>query len=215
MNREIGLGLGANNMSKLHISLLVIVIAGVIWSVINPVDMTTWWMEIIPVLIAVPLLAFTYKTFRLTNLLYVLIAVHALILTVGAHYTYAHVPLFDMIRDMLGTARNSYDGVGHFAQGFIPAIAAREILLRKSGIHSGFLLALIVVLACLGISAVYEIIEWVAAVMMGQGAEEFLGTQGDMWDTQKDMALAGVGALCAVLFLSRYHDMQLSNLGGK
>lgn len=200
-------------MSKLHIFLLVAVIAGFIWSMINPVDMTTWWMEIAPVLIAVPLLVFTYKSFRLTNLLYVLVAVHALILAVGAHYTYAHVPLFDTIRDMVGGTRNSYDGVGHFAQGFIPAIAAREILLRKSGIHSGFLLSLIIILACLGISSVYEVIEWIVGVIMGQGAEEFLGTQGDVWDTQKDMALAGLGALIAILFLSKIHDIQLSKLG--
>lgn len=202
-------------MPKLHIFLLIVVIAAAIWSVISPVDMTTWWMEIAPVLIALPLLAVTYKSFRLTDLLYMLVAVHALILMVGAHYTYAHVPLFDTIRDILGTERNSYDGVGHFAQGFIPAIAAREILLRKSGIHSGGLLALSIVLLCLGISAVYEIIEWIVAVIMGQGAEEFLGTQGDMWDTQKDMALAGVGALVAVLSLSKIHDAQLSRIGGK
>jgi putative membrane protein len=202
-------------MAKLHLSLLGLVIAGFVWSVIDPVDLTTWAMEIAPVVIVLPLLAFTYHSFRLTNLLYVLIACHALILIVGAHYTYAHVPLFDTIRDMVGGTRNSYDGVGHFAQGFIPAIATREILLRKSGIHSGFLLSLIIVLACLGISAVYEIIEWIVAIIMGQGADEFLGTQGDVWDTQKDMALAGVGALCAVLFLSKIHDIQLGKLGGE
>lgn len=202
-------------MSKLHLSLLVITFAVFIWSVIHPVDFTTWVLEIIPVVIALPLLAFTYKSFRLTNLLYILVAVHAVVLMVGAHYTYAHVPLFDTIRDMLGTARNSYDGVGHFAQGFIPAIAAREILLRKSGIHSGFLLSLSIVLACLGISAVYEIIEWIVAVMMGQGADEFLGTQGDVWDTQKDMALAGLGALIALITLSKMHDNQLARLGEK
>lgn len=200
-------------MAKLHIFLLVIITAGFVWSVIDPVDLTTWAMEIAPVGIVLPILALTYKSFRLTNLLYVLIALHALILMVGAHYTYAHVPLFDTLRDMLGGARNSYDGVGHFAQGFVPAIAAREILLRKSGIHSGFLLSLAIILACLGISALYEIIEWIVGVMMGQGAEEFLGTQGDPWDTQKDMALAGVGAFCAVLFLSKFHDKQLSQVG--
>ncbi len=200
-------------ISKLHLCLLVLVIAGFVWSVIHPVDFTTWVLEIIPVVVVLPLLAFTYQSFRLTNLLYSLIAVHALILMVGAHYTYAHVPLFDTIKDMVGNGRNSYDGVGHFAQGFIPAMAAREILLRKSGIHSGFLLSLSIVLACFGISAIYEVIEWVVAVWMGQGANEFLGTQGDVWDTQKDMALAGFGATCSILFLSKIHDGQLSRLG--
>lgn len=199
-------------MPKLHIGLLVVAALGFIWSGVNPADRTTWWMEIAPILIVLPILAFTYKCFRLTNLLYILITCHALILMVGGHYTYAHVPLFDELKNIVGSARNSYDGIGHFAQGFIPAIVVREILLRKSGIHSGWLLSIVIILSCLGISAIYEVFEWVAALCMGQGADEFLGTQGDMWDTQKDMALAGVGAICAVLFLSRLHDVQLRRM---
>lgn len=200
-------------MSRLHGALLLSVMAVLIWSGIGPLDRVTWWMEVAPVLIVVPLLAYTYNKFRLTNLLYILIAVHAYILLVGGHYTYAHVPLFDNIKELLGTARNSYDGVGHFAQGFIPAIAAREILLRKSGIHAGFLLSLSIVLSCFGIAAIYEVLEWMASVAIGQGADEFLGTQGDMWDTQKDMALAGIGAVCALLTLSKSHDKQLMTIG--
>lgn len=195
--------------SRLHVFLLITSIFCLVLSGIDPVDRQTWILEIAPILIVLPLLVFTYKSFRLTDLLYCLIACHFVVLMIGGHYTYAHVPLFDVIRDALGTNRNSYDGVGHFVQGFVPAVAAREILLRKSGIHSGFLLSLSVVLICLGISAVYEIIEWGVAVAIGQAADEFLGTQGDVWDTQKDMALAGVGALCSVVFLSKIHDRYL------
>lgn len=195
--------------SRLHVFLLITSIFCLVLSGIDPVDRQTWILEIAPILIVLPLLVFTYKSFRLTDLLYCLIACHSVVLMIGGHYTYAHVPLFDVIRDALGTNRNSYDGVGHFVQGFVPAVAAREILLRKSGIHSGFLLSLSVVLICLGISAVYEIIEWGVAVAIGQAADEFLGTQGDVWDTQKDMALAGVGALCSVVFLSKIHDRYL------
>lgn len=196
--------------TRFHICVLGCVLLGLIWSGVHPVDRQTWVLEIAPILIVVPLLIITYTSFRLTNMLYCLIACHAVILMVGGHYTYAHVPLFDVLRDMLGTSRNSYDGVGHFAQGFVPAVATREILLRKSGIRSGVLLSVSVVLICLGVSAIYEIIEWGVAVAIGQAADEFLGTQGDVWDTQKDMALAGVGALCAVLFVSRVHDTYLN-----
>ena len=211
MNQEIALASGDNMtaISKLHISLLAVMAAGFLWSAINPTDRTTWWMEIAPILIIVPILAATYQKFRLTNLLYILITVHALILCVGGHYTYAHVPLFDLLKNWMGTERNSYDGVGHLAQGFIPAIATREILLRKSGIQTGVLLSVAVILSCLGISAIYEIVEWTAAVVMGEGADEFLGSQGDVWDTQKDMALAGIGAILAILSLSKLHDKQL------
>jgi putative membrane protein len=176
----------------------------------HPHDLATWAMEVAPVAVVLPLLWATRRRFSLTPLLYALIFVHATILMLGGHYSYARVPLGFWIQDLFGLGRNPYDGIGHFAQGFVPAIAARELLLRRTGLQRGAWLAAVVVLACLGISAVYELIEWGAAVALGQGADEFLGTQGDPWDTQKDMALAGVGAITAVLLLSRWHDRQLS-----
>jgi putative membrane protein len=178
----------------------------------RPYDLPTWAMEVAPVAVVLGLLWATLRRFPLTPLLYALIFVHAAILIYGGHYTYARVPLGFWMQEAFGLARNPYDGIGHFAQGFIPAIAARELLLRHTGLQRGAWLFTVIVLACLGISAVYELIEWGAAVALGQGAEEFLGTQGDPWDTQKDMALAGVGAAAALLLLSRTHDAQLSRL---
>lgn len=194
--------------AALPLSCFLIAVAVFVWSAINPYDRGTWWMEVAPALIAAPLLIATYRSFRLTDLLYFLICVHAIILMIGGHYTYARVPLFDLI----GEGRNNYDKVGHFAQGFIPAIAIRELLLRTSTLKPGKWLATILVFSCLGISAVYEIIEWTAAEILGSGANEFLGSQGDIWDTQKDMAWAGIGAVCAVLSLSKIHDAALTRL---
>ncbi len=178
----------------------------------KPFDLPTWAMEVAPVVIVLIVLWTSHKRFPLTPLLYTLIFVHAVVLMLGGHYTYARVPLGDWIRDLFSLARNPYDGIGHFAQGFIPAIAARELLLRHTGLQRGAWLAVVIVLACLGVSAVYELIEWGAAVALGQGAEEFLGTQGDPWDTQKDMALAGLGAMAALVLSSRWHDRQLATL---
>lgn len=192
---------------------LVICAVVFIWSGIDPHDRFTWWLEVAPVLVALPVLLLSYRKFRLTDLLYVLIGIHAIILMVGGHYTYALVPLFDTIRDWLGQDRNSYDGVGHFAQGFIPALVARELLLRTSGLERGKWMVAVIILSCLGISAVYEVIEWIAGATSGEGAEAFLGTQGDVWDTQKDMALAGVGAAVGLLTLSRVHDHYLRKIG--
>jgi putative membrane protein len=178
----------------------------------KPFDLATWLMEVAPVAIVLIVLWVSHRRFPLTPLLYALIFIHAVVLMLGGHYSYARVPLGDWLRGWLHLSRNPYDGIGHFAQGFIPAIAARELLLRQSGLRRGGWLFAVVVLACLGVSALYELIEWGAAVALGQGAEEFLGTQGDPWDTQKDMALAGVGAVVALLTLSRWHDRQLSRL---
>ena len=178
----------------------------------RPYDLPTWAMEVAPVVVVLALLWATHRRFPLTPLLYALIFVHAAILIYGGHYTYARVPLGFWMQEAFGLARNPYDGIGHFAQGFIPAIAARELLLRHTGLQRGAWLFTVIVLACLGISAAYELIEWGAAVALGQGAEEFLGTQGDAWDTQKDMALAGLGAAVALLALSRWHDRQLAAL---
>lgn len=186
------------------------IIAGVfIWSAIDPYERGTWWMEIAPVLVALPLLAATYKRFRLTGLLYALIVIHAVILMVGGHYTYARVPFFDFE----GMDRNNYDKLGHFAQGFIPAIAMRELLLRTSPLRAGKWMAAIIIFSCLGISALYELIEFAAAVLLKTGADEFLGSQGDVWDTQKDMLWAGIGAGAALLALSKIHDYFLARLG--
>jgi putative membrane protein len=178
----------------------------------RPHDGPTWAMEVAPVAVVLVLLGATHRRFPLTPLLYALIFVHAAILIYGGHHTYARVPLGFWMQEAFGLARNPYDGIGHFAQGFVPAVAARELLLRHTGLQRGAWLFTVIVLACLGISALYELIEWGAAVALGQGAEEFLGTQGDPWDTQKDMALAGVGAAAALLLLSRTHDAQLARL---
>lgn len=193
-------------------SCLIIVLAVLSWSMIGPYDWPTWVMETLPVWIAIPVLVFTCKKFPLTNLAYGLIATHAVILIVGAHYTYARVPLFNWIRDSFDMARNSYDGVGHFAQGFIPAVIARELLIRTSDLRPGKWMFTVIVLSCLGISAIYELLEWAAAMAAGDGADDFLSTQGDIWDTQKDMALAGIGAVVSLLTLSHFHDKQLRKL---
>ena len=157
-------------------------------------------------------MAFTYDRFRLTSLLYFLILIHCLILMVGGHYTYAEVPLFDWIKEPLGFERNNYDKVGHFAQGFIPAMIAREILIRKNVISRPGWLSFLVVTICLSISAFYELIEWWVAELSGESAEAFLGTQGYMWDTQSDMALALLGSIVALFLLSKIHDRQLQKL---
>jgi putative membrane protein len=165
---------------------------------------------VFPVVIGIPLLVATARRFPLTPLLYVLLLVHALILILGGHYSYARVPLGDWARDAFGLARNHYDRIGHLAQGFVPAILAREILVRRSPLRAGAWLFLVVTSLCLAFSALYELVEWGAALALEQGATEFLGTQGDVWDSQWDMFLALVGALSAQLLLSRVHDRQLA-----
>ena len=181
-----------------------------LWSYIDPHDRAVWWMETAPIFIAAPLLFFSRKRFPLTPLLYVAIWCHAVVLAVGGHYTYAEVPLFDWIRDSFGLSRNHYDRLGHFMQGAVPALVARELLIRTSPMKAGKWLFTITVLSCLGISAIYEIIEWAAAVWSNDGAEAFLGTQGDVWDTQKDMLWAGIGAVVAQMLLSRWQDRQIA-----
>ncbi len=188
-------------------------VAGVfLWSGWSPKDRLTWVLEVFPVIAAVPLLVATRRRFPLTMLAYALIAVHATILMVGGRYTYAEVPLFDWIRDAFHLARNHYDRLGHFAQGLVPAILAREVLLRKTPLRRGGWLFFLVTCVCLAISAVYELIEWSTAAASGSAADAFLGTQGDPWDTQKDMLLAGIGAIVGQLTLARAHDRQLDAL---
>jgi putative membrane protein len=181
-----------------------------LWSGIGAKERGTWWLEVAPVLIGVPILAVTYRRFPLTPLAYVLIWLHAVILMVGGHYTYAEMPLFNWIRDVFGFARNHYDRVGHFAQGFVPAILAREVLLRTSPLRPGGWLFFLVCCVCLAISASYELVEWWAALLTSpETGTAFLGTQGDVWDTQWDMFLALVGSVAAQLALSRLHQVQL------
>jgi len=192
--------------------LLVVVVIVLVWSGIAPKDRFTWFLEVAPVLIALPLLLATRRRFPFTPLAYALMAVHAVILMVGGHYTYAEMPLFNWLRDALDLSRNHYDRVGHIAQGFVPAIAAREILLRRSPLRPGKWLFFLVASVCLAISACYELIEWWVAVASGDEAVAFLATQGDVWDTQWDMFLALLGALSSLLLLSRWHDRQLLEL---
>jgi len=179
---------------------------------INPADRTTWWLEVFPIFIAVPILLATARRFPLTPIAYRLIFLHALILMVGGHYTYAKVPLGFWMEQWFGFTRNHYDRIGHFAQGFVPAIIAREILLRRSPLSTGKWLFTIVTALCLAISACYEFVEWFAAVLGGSSADAFLGTQGDVWDTQWDMLMAFIGAMTAQILLARVQDKQLARL---
>ena len=197
------------NSHAYHASLLILVLAVLIWSGIHPKDRMTWAMEVAPVVIGLALLLPTYRRFTLTPLLYGLIAFHCVILMIGGKYTYAEVPLFNWLRDTYDLTRNHYDRVGHFVQGFVPAILVRELLLRTSPLRPGKWLFTIVVCGCLAFSAFYELIEWQAAVALGSGADAFLGTQGDPWDTQKDMALALLGSILGQVLLGRVHDRQL------
>ena len=180
------------------------------WSWHQPADRLTWWLEALPVVVAVPLLIATRGSFPLTRLLYWLIALHSAILLVGAHYTYAQVPLGFWLQETLGLARNHYDRIGHLAQGFIPAMVAREILLRKRVLVPGGWLFFLVCCFVLALAATYELLEWWTAVIAEEGAIAFLGTQGDVWDTQWDMLLALIGALAALLTLTPVHDRQLA-----
>lgn len=188
--------------------------ATLLWSAIGPKDYFTWFLEVLPAMIGLIILALSRRRFPLTPLCYWLILLHCLILMVGGHYTYAEVPLFDWLRDSFELQRNNYDKVGHFAQGFIPALVAREILLRKQVINFTAWRNFFIVCFCLAFSAFYELIEWWVAVLSGEGAEAFLGTQGYLWDTQSDMLLALIGAICALILLGRWHDRQLQQFGG-
>jgi len=178
----------------------------------QPFDRATWYLEVGPVLIAAPLLWLTYDRFRLTDLVYILIAIHAVILITGGHYTYARVPMGFWVQDLLELSRNHYDRLGHLAQGFVPAMIARELLLRKTPLQVGGWLFLLVTSVALAFSAFYEMLEWWVAIAIGEDADAFLATQGDVWDTQWDMFLALCGAILAQLSLSRIHDRQLATL---
>ena len=198
---------------RLLFSYSLIFIAVFLWSAINPYDRFTWFLEILPALIGFILLAVTIKRFPFTPLLYILILIHCIILMIGGHYTYAEVPLFDWIRDLTEGTRNNYDKLGHFAQGFIPVMIAREITIRQHVFNSAVWRNVFIVSFCLAFSAFYELIEWWVAIATGENAEAFLGTQGYQWDTQSDMGYALLGAIIALISLSRLHDKQLSNMG--
>ena len=195
--------------------LLIATIVALIVSRVGALEPGTWLLEVAPILIVAPILVLTARRFPLTPLVYRLLFVHALILMVGGHYTYAKVPLGFWVQDALGLARNHYDRLGHLAQGFVPAMLAREVLLRRSPLERGKWLSFLAVCVCLALSATYELIEWLAAVLGGSAADAFLGTQGDVWDTQWDMFMALIGALSALLLLSRTHDRQLARLDAK
>lgn len=199
MTRNAGLALG--------------VLAALVLSGIAPYDRATWWLEVAPVLIVAPLLWTTRARFPLTPLLYLLIALHCLVLIYGGAHTYARVPLGFWLQDLFDLARNPYDKIGHFMQGFVPALAAREILLRGTYVNSHAMAGFLSVCVALAVSALYELLEWAAALLMGQGADEFLGTQGDVWDTQSDMFMALVGAILALVLLARRHDREIAALG--
>jgi len=183
-----------------------------IWSAVAPKDYFTWFLEVVPALIGGVFLLATYKTFKLTPILYFFILLHCIVLMVGGHYTYAEVPLFDTIKDIFGSERNNYDKVGHFFQGFVPALLAREILIRKQIVNGNKWLIYIILAIILSFSAFYELVEWWVALASGEGAEAFLGTQGYVWDTQSDMGFALLGGVIALLSLSKIHDKQLKNL---
>jgi putative membrane protein len=186
---------------------LALILSG--WS---PFDRTTWWLEVAPVLVALPLLWLTAARFPLTRLALMLIGLHGLVLMLGGAYSYARVPIGFAVQDWLGLARNPYDRFGHLMQGFVPAIVIRELLIRIGGLAPGRMLTALVIAVCLAISAAYELIEFAAAMALGQGADEFLGTQGDPWDTQWDMLMCLLGAVVALALLGRRHDAQIARL---
>ncbi len=199
-------------MSNIVVIIWVVIFSSfLVWSGINPKDNYTWWLEVMPAIIGFVVLTLTYRSFRLTPLIYFLILMHCIILMIGGHYTYAEVPFFDYLKDLFGFTRNNYDKVGHFAQGFVPAMIAREIIIRKHLINGSRWRTFFILSFCLGFSAFYELIEWWVALISSQAADSFLGMQGYIWDTQSDMMFALIGAVSALVFLSKWHDRQLDN----
>jgi len=198
--------------SKEPLALLVILLVCLIISGIKPWDRLTWWLEIAPILMGVPILIYTYRRFTFSPLVYRLILLHALVLMIGGHWSYARVPFGYWVERVLPLTRNDYDRIGHFMQGFVPALITREVLLRRTPLRRGLWLFFLVTCVCLAFSACYEFVEWWSAVIGGSAADAFLGTQGDVWDTQKDMLMALIGALLAQLTLARAHDRSMAQL---
>jgi putative membrane protein len=205
---------GAARDARLPWALFAVVAVVLVVSGIRPYDRGTWWAEVAPVLIAAPILVATSRRFPLTTLLYVLIAIHAVILIVGGAYTYARVPFGFWLQDLFGFERNPYDRLGHFVQGFVPVLIAREVLLRNRVLRPGRMAAFLCVCVALAVSAAYELVEWAAAVVAGDGSVEFLGTQGDPWDAQADMLMALIGAVVALAALAGVQDRQIARLEG-
>ncbi|HEY4281878.1 MAG TPA: DUF2238 domain-containing protein [Chthoniobacterales bacterium] len=199
-------------LPRSHLALLVGVIAVLDWSGWKPYDRLTWWLETFPGMAGLIVLVFTYKRFRFTTLCYTFIALHICILCVGGHYTYAREPFFNWLRTIFHWHRNHFDRLGHLAQGFVPALIARELFLRLHVFNRPKWMPFVIVCVCLGISASYELIEWWTALISGSASTEFLATQGDVWDTQKDMFMAFIGAMSALIFMSRWQDRQLASL---
>lgn len=199
----------ANSMRASWILVFVVVL---VWSGISPHDYPTWFLEVLPALLGAGILWYTRDSFPLTRIAYLLILIHCVVLMVGGHYTYAEVPLFDWIQEEFGQTRNNYDKLGHFAQGFIPAIVAREIVIRKNVFNGKVWRDFFIVCFCLGFSAFYELIEWWVALLSEEAADSFLGTQGYIWDTQSDMFYALCGAVLALLLLGKMHDKQIGEL---
>jgi putative membrane protein len=201
------------NLPMKNIYLMLVVFFGtMIWSIVNPKESFTCFLEILPAIIGLLILVLTFKRFRFTNFTYFFILIHCIILFIGGHYTYAEVPLFDWIKEVFDQSRNNYDKVGHFAQGFVPALIIRELFIRKNVIANKSFFNFIIVCICLAISAAYEWIEWAVSLLTGEGGDAFLGTQGYIWDTQSDMLYATFGAICALVFLSKVQDKHLENL---
>ncbi|WML35225.1 DUF2238 domain-containing protein [Clostridium sp. OS1-26] len=205
-NKNAGVG------DRLHIVLLIIFIVVLIWSAVNPKDLFTWFLEVLPAVIGVIVITITYSKFRFTTFVYVLILIHTIILMVGGHYTYAEMPLFNWVRDAFNLSRNYYDRLGHFAQGFIPAFIAKEVLIKGSYLKRGKMLNFLIICICLSISASYELLEWGVAQATGTAADAFLGTQGDVWDTQWDMFFALIGSIISVLVFGKVHNKYMEKL---
>ena len=191
---------------KKYPALLILFFIGIILSGIQPHDYFTWILEVFPAILALVILLITFKKFQFTDLTYIFILIHCYILFIGGHYTYAQVPFFDWVKEVFHQSRNNYDKVGHFAQGFIPAMVTRELFIRLEIVKRGYWLLFLSVCVCMTISACYELFEWLVAVLSGQSSEAFLGTQGDVWDTQSDMLFALIGAVCMVFFVSKIQD---------
>jgi len=200
---------------KKYWTLILFFFAGLILSGIQPHDYFTWMLEVFPGIVGFIILTLTFNKFRFSDLTYFLILIHCYILFVGGHYTYAEVPLFDWIKELLHQSRNNYDKVGHFAQGFIPAMIVRELLIRKEIVQPGAWLSFLTICVCVTVSVCYEFLEWFVAVVSGQSAEAFLGTQGYVWDTQSDMLYAMIGAAFMVIFFTGFHDKQIAKLNHK
>ena len=192
--------------------LIALFLVGLVISAINPHDYFTWLLEVLPAIIGLLILLFTFKSFKFSYLTYIMILCHCYILFIGGHYTYAEVPLFDWIREIFHQSRNNYDKVGHFAQGFVPAMIIREIFIRKEIVKQKSWLSFVTVCVCLSISACYEFLEWFVAIVSGQSADAFLGTQGYVWDTQSDMLYALIGAVCMIVIVSKFHNKQIAKV---